>query len=83
MLCGEVQNVQTLHTHTHFCPAGNHPGHAKCKQVTQSIIIWGILSLLIAYTLKNQHATFRTKMWNLKRKYTQYSDKLIGNNYQN
>ena len=34
MLCGEVQNVQTLHTH--FCPAGNHPGTLLWK-VTQSV----------------------------------------------
>ena len=36
LLCGEVQNVQTLQTDTHIClaVAGNHPGTLK---VTQSI----------------------------------------------
>ena len=29
-MCGEVRNVQTLHTNTHnFCLAGNQPGPIK------------------------------------------------------
>ena len=44
MLRREVQNVQTLHTKKHFCPAGNHPGTLK---VTQSVnrSIWSCVQI--------------------------------------